>query len=107
MDLMKIFDRLVGLSHDQERFEQERQEILLEDFSNAPAERRTMWLQLQNELNLLRLHLSPEQFRAELCRRMSDSLENMEDLFASMRVHLDDAHPLRPRQAELKLDAAR
>ena len=88
MDLMTIYDRLAALHDDPAAFETERLRVLQEDFDRAPAERRREWFELQNELNLLRSTLTPEQFRGALCRRMTENIENIADLFQSMHSTL-------------------
>jgi hypothetical protein len=90
MDLMTIYDRLAGFHEDAAGFEAERQRVLQEDFDRAPADRRREWFELQNELNLLRSTLTPEQFRGALFRRMTENIENIADLVQSMHSTL---HP--------------
>jgi hypothetical protein len=88
MDLMTIYDRLAGLHDDAAGFEAERLRVLQEDFDRAPADRRREWFELQNELNLLRNTLPPEQFRGALFRRMTENIENIADLVQSMHSTL-------------------
>jgi hypothetical protein len=88
MDLMTVYDRLAALHDDDAGFEAERKRVLQEDFDRAPADRRREWFELQNELNLLRGTLTPEQFRGALFHRMTENIENIADLVQSMHATL-------------------
>jgi predicted RNA-binding Zn ribbon-like protein len=108
MDLIAVFDRLVVLADNEELFEIERENILIDAWAGEPPERRARWIDIQGELNRLRQQIPAAEFIRELFRRINDNTENLEDLFGAIRVHLDACNAGRPRLREISLrDPAR
>ncbi len=107
MDLIEIFERLSVLSGDQDRFEIERENILIEAWAAQPPERLGAWIEFQGELNRLRQQMPPGEFINELFRRIVDNAENIDDQFRALRALLDSCQPDQPRLRELNSLAKR
>jgi hypothetical protein len=102
MDLMALYERLCAFADDHAVFERERQRALAEAFDQTPDDKRSLWLQVQSDIEAVRARMTPERFRVELFQRMGENVENMGDLFGAIRVKLDDFHPERPRLREVQ-----
>ena len=77
---------MLGLSHLQTlvpnstEFEAERNRLIRETIEAAPEAQRKKMYSLQLELDLLRVHSTPEEFMSQIVSKFRENIENLEDI---------------------------
>jgi hypothetical protein len=90
------FDTAAKLAKaDPEAFELYRQDLIADLIESLPLEKQGQWWAYQNELDLMREQLSPEDFQRFLFHGMANNVENLGDKFMEIN-HLLREPPVRP-----------
>lgn len=71
---------LLSLDPTSIEFEVERSRLIKEMIERAPEPQRKKMQLLQLELDLLRVHSTPEEFMNQIVLKSRDQVENLEDL---------------------------